>query len=848
MMISLRQLRIILASLFFAFGVCGAGHVLAGHSLVLTIIDADTEKPLAARVYLTAKDGTPFFFESAEEAGTAIKYEKKNWNNKNSIEYHTTVSAHSCYVTLEPGSYSLTIERGKTYFPVQASIEMADKDLELTLKLKQWSDPAKRDWYSGDTHIHRTVDDLRNIILAEDLNVVFPLTSWVTNSDTPPSSGDKSMTGDIPEKLVEVDKTHVIWPRNTEYEIFRVGEQRHTLGALFVLGHEGTLEKTVPPWRPIIESARGDNSDVLFDMDKLDWPFAMVLPVLAPDSLYELSNNHLWRTEFGFEKWNTTAPAYLQPPYGTQQGGERQWLDYTLGMYSTLLNCGFRLPPSAGTANGVHPVPAGFGRVYVHLKDGFNHKAWIKGLQAGRSFVTTGPMLFATADEHDPGHEFQWKTTNGDALEIPLEMEIISETPLSYGEIVINGSPDHLLRPQNMKTPEGAFRSVINQKIRLTESGWFTVRFFEERDDARIRFAHTAPWYVVVDDQPVHLREEEQRYLVSRMEEEIKRSEGIVSAEGMAEYREALDYYQSLPTRDDTESVQQTARELSAENRDRWLNNMIVAHRFTPEEVRAATGLSLTEAEAVVQEYQSRRKDFEETSPTIQVMPYPGGRHPRKGFFDGAIHPQRETKVSIFPPWENGGYVVVDVPEAIFSNLGLTYLAHTHIPTIWSAAGNELPPLEWHKKEGTLVSERTLPNGIKFSSSVAAGESSVDMQMSLTNGTSQLLTGLRSQVCVMLKGAPGFNNQQTLLTVVNEPFIAVRSETENRWMITAWTPCHRALANPPVPCVHSDPIFPDCPPGETVHVRGKMWFYKGENIDQELVRLTKTFVTDTGKL
>ena len=832
---SFRQSCGLLTGLLCVIGVGGADDVLAGHSLVLSIIDAESEEPLAARIYLTAKDGTPSYFESADPAGTAVRYEKQSWINADAVEYHTTVSAHSCKTTLEPGSYSLTVERGKNYFPVQQAITVKDADITHTVKLKRWIDLVERGWYSGDIHIHRTVDDLRNIVLAEDLNVVFPLTSWVTNSDSPPA------TGDIPNQLVKVDPTHVIWPRNTEYEIFRVNKQRHTLGALFVLRHDDTLKKTVPPWRPVIESARAAKPSVLFDMDKLDWRFAMVLPVLAPDSLYELSNNHLWRTEFAFTDWNTAAPPYMLPPYGTASGGERQWLDYTLGMYSTLLNCGFRLPPSAGTANGVHPVPAGFGRVYVHQPDGFNYQKWIQGLQAGRSFVTTGPMLLATADSRDPGHEFRLTTTDTNTLEIAVEMEITSETPLSYGEIVINGQPKHLLRPQNQPTPAGAYRSKISQSIKPTESGWFAVRVFEERDGGRIRFAQTAPWYVVVDDQPVRLRHEEQRYLIRRMQDEIQRSQGIVSAEGMAEYREALHFYQSLPFQDDSESVRRTARQLSEENRERWLKNMIVHHRFTPEEVRAATGLSIADANAVIQEYQDQIQKETEEPPSIRILPYPGGRHPRRGFLDGAIHPQRETKVSIFPPWKNGGYIVVDVPEAIFSNLGLTYLAHTHIPTLWSAAGIELPPLEWHEHDGALDCERTLPNGIKFSSSVSAGVRAVDMNMTLTNGTSKPLSGLRSQVCVMLKGTPGFNNQQSHDKIVRKPFIAIRSETDDRWIITAWTPCNRVWANPPVPCVHSDPVFPDCPPGETVSVRGKMWFYEGNDIEQEISRLTKTW-------
>ena len=49
-----------------------------------------------------------------------------------------------------------------------------------------------------------------------------------------------------------------------------------------------------------------------------------------------------------------------------------------------------------------------------------------------------------------------------------------------------------------------------------------------------------------------------------------------------------------------------------------------------------------------------------------------GGTPPAQGFREGAILPQRGTKVSIFSPWDQTSYVVVDLPEAIFSNLGLT--------------------------------------------------------------------------------------------------------------------------------------------------------------------------------
>ena len=138
------------------------------------------------------------------------------------------------------------------------------------------------------------------------------------------------------------------------------------------------------------------------------------------------------------------SPPWISPPLGATEGGESEWIDFTLGMYYALLNCGFHMPPSAGTANGVHPVPAGFGRVYVQLPDGFDFDAWKQALQGGRSFVTTGPMLMVTADGKHPGESFEYESSSDRS--IPLHVEVISQEPIAFIEVVINGVPQHLLR------------------------------------------------------------------------------------------------------------------------------------------------------------------------------------------------------------------------------------------------------------------------------------------------------------------------------------------------------------------------------------------------------------------
>ena len=275
-----------------------------------------------------------------------------------------------------------------------------------------------------------------------------------------------------------------------------------------------------------------------------------------------------------------------------------------------------------------------------------------------------------------------------------------------------------------------------------------------------------------------------------------------------------------------------------------WLENMVVFHRFTPDEVSAATGLTPSEVAAALRTFDlvaTRPRRAALRKSRCECLPYPGGRHPRLGFFEGAVMPQRETKVSVFTPWDDGGYVVVDVPEAIFSNLGLTYLAHTHIPTIWDLQGVTLPRLEWQRHRGRLTAMRThTAQRHRLRRKVVPAPTEVRMELWLRNGTPDKLTGLRVQNCVMLGYAPGFTPQTNDNKIFQSPYAAARSDDEHRWVITAWDPVQRCWGNEQCPCLHSDPQFPDCAPGETERLRGWLSFYEGTDIEAELQRIEAT--------
>jgi peptidoglycan/xylan/chitin deacetylase (PgdA/CDA1 family) len=279
-----------------------------------------------------------------------------------------------------------------------------------------------------------------------------------------------------------------------------------------------------------------------------------------------------------------------------------------------------------------------------------------------------------------------------------------------------------------------------------------------------------------------------------------------------------------------------------------WLPTMLRDHHYELAEAAAVCALPQEEvrrkAEALGVAAEPGKNPVGKRA---RVLPYPGGRHPRIGFLEGAIDPQRGTKASVFLPWDPAEYVVVDLPEAVFSNLGLLFLAHTHIPTVWDDQNMLLDNVDWTRKgEDALEYRRTLPGPegarVEFGASVRGEERGAAMELWLRNGSDRPLTGLRTQICVMLKGAPEFAALTNENKLFRSPVAAVRSSREGplgaRFVLTTWEKTGRAWGNERCPCLHADPVLPDCPAGETVRVRGRLRFYEGREIEREMERLT----------
>ena len=288
---------------------------------------------------------------------------------------------------------------------------------------------------------------------------------------------------------------------------------------------------TAPPVGPVAAEARRQGA--LLDLDKHNWPWSMMIVQQMGVGLFELTNNHVWRTRFLFTNWYTE---YVGEHMQVERDGghftERGWIDFGFQTYYTLLNCGFKIYPTAGTASGVHPVPLGFGRAYVKVDGEFSYRKWIDGLAAGRSFVTTGPMLEVGT------------TRDGDR--VTVDVEVASGAPLGVVEIIANGKVVAQINPQPEATESGAQRFKTRHDLKLDRSTWIAVRAFEARPDERPRFAHSAPVHFEVEGKPLRPELAEIEYLIKRVEGEITRHEGVLGKTAMDEYRAALEHYRSL--------------------------------------------------------------------------------------------------------------------------------------------------------------------------------------------------------------------------------------------------------------------------------------------------------------
>ncbi|MBI3877590.1 MAG: hypothetical protein HY300_16795 [Verrucomicrobia bacterium] len=125
-------------------------------------------------------------------------------------------------------------------------------------------------------------------------------------------------------------------------------------------------------------------------------------------------------------------------------------------------------------------------------------------------------------------------------------MEITRSPFKTRWELVQNGEVVWTLKNYTDSGQRSAPEGVFSDNGIVTDTSWFAFRCFEERPDGRVRFAHTAPWWVEIEGKPLRPKREQVEWFVKRTEEEIARNTGVIPDEGLGEFKESLAAWQKI--------------------------------------------------------------------------------------------------------------------------------------------------------------------------------------------------------------------------------------------------------------------------------------------------------------
>jgi hypothetical protein len=166
----------------------------------------------------------------------------------------------------------------------------------------------------------------------------------------------------------------------------------------------------------------------------------------------------------------------------------------TEGWYN-FLNLGYKIRPDAGSDFPYMDLP-GVVRNYAKIDGPFSAEAWFAAFRRGHMYVTNGPLIEFTVNGQPMGAEL--KVARGTNLEVVAEADLNPDVDaLSHVELVAHGEVI-ATEPANGKS-----RVSLRASVPADRSKWLAFRAWGRRQEPRnMTVAHSAPVYVLVDDQP----------------------------------------------------------------------------------------------------------------------------------------------------------------------------------------------------------------------------------------------------------------------------------------------------------------------------------------------------------
>lgn len=394
------------------------------------------------------------------------------------------------------GTLELRVEHGLEFLPVKESLTCRTGQLTRhRIVLRRWVNMREQGYMCGENHLHVPIEKLGPQLVAEGLDFGTSLQWWNARRFDVDSAGGAVRT---------LEYAGIKIPTSIyDYEI------EHDWGAVYVVGQPTPLvaeDEPAIPNLPLLKSSHDAGALVSYQGG---WSREVLLDALLGhvDVVNICNNNFLRHAYQPRSRYSNLLDVNGFPTYANNA---QDMLRMNTETYYRLLNCGLCLAAGAGSATGPKRSPVGYNRTYVRVDENATLSEFLESWRQGRNFVTNGPMLHLSAEEHYfPGDTVELDTDGG-----TLNIEVATTFPdtiLSL-ELVVNGRVVHT-------TTEPKSGDTLVVPVTIRENSWLAARCIAEdrllsdeelsayawgseqmpRKPTRLRFAHTSPIYVSLD-------------------------------------------------------------------------------------------------------------------------------------------------------------------------------------------------------------------------------------------------------------------------------------------------------------------------------------------------------------
>ncbi len=473
---AIRPRLLLAAAVFSAFAY--AIHATRDVTLSITVVDASTGKKTPVRVGLRGANGArPSVPGALAVSESAIPIPKQAiavmWGQQDRAQGFALQPDGAFYVdgafdaTVPPGAYTLALSKGFEYVPQSVPLDIqSTSGLTREIRLDRWVDMPARGWYSSDDHIHlrRSPADDPSIVRwidAEDIHVGNLLQMgdfwavyfsqyafgskgryqeqgrWLSPGQEEPRTPEIGHT-------ISLGASEFVRFAGDYYSFDRLFDRVHELGGVTGFAHQGM---SFHGYRGmVLNTLRGKND------------FLELAQFCVPEGPLALEHYYMF-LDLGIK---LTALA----------GSDFPW-------------CG------RGPAYGLPGPPVaqiGNARFYAYVGGPLTYDNWFGALKAGRTFVTTGPMVLLTVNGHMPGETVD--VARGTHVRVTAEaLGQAAQVPLESLEIIGHG------RVLARADGRNAARLTAEVDLPVDRGIWIAAK--AKAGTAQV--AHTTPVYVTVN-------------------------------------------------------------------------------------------------------------------------------------------------------------------------------------------------------------------------------------------------------------------------------------------------------------------------------------------------------------